>query len=69
MVDLMPYIADKCYEHVYIDSTSSEWSSQYSLDPPRNMPREEVERTFCVCKIGGHYDFILNEEAASGGSQ
>lgn len=26
--------------------------------PPRNIPPEEVGKTICVCKIGGHYNVI-----------
>ena len=77
--DLKAYIKDKKYDSNVVDLipnvvaniTNTEISIlQVQVSPlvisPRNMEPGTVERTICVCKIGNHYDAILErEEAAS----
>ena len=66
MADLIPYVAaNDMDKSILILQVQNGQVSTLSI-PPRNMPRGEEERAVRVCKIGGHYGFILNEEAASG---
>lgn len=54
VVDVIPYVTANAMN---TSLSIQQWSSQYSFDPLKKQ-EDQVGKTVCVCKIGGHYNVI-----------
>ena len=54
VVDVIPYVTANAMN---TSLSILQWPSQYSFDPLKKQ-EDQVGKTVCVCKIGGHYNVI-----------